>query len=709
MTALIVYISLAFITATTYGVSKNTNTINDHEVSKNMKNGILNVTFTLRLLLHINLLLFYADFDHFTGQNIFHNDHLASVPTGYPTFIYSDQDVGHSDSSDKQSNSNSHMISSPGVVSKWYQYFSNTEAPSGFPSGLPSGLPSSFPSSFPSGRPSEPPSGYPSGQPTTSPTNSTSQAPTPSPSSAPSHAFTMEPVCIELLLSDSFGDGWDDASLFVYPSHAGSPDMYSLPCGLVSKVSRYCFHPELNHDGDYVVIGVMGYQPKYSWEIKWEALNPHDNSVYEGNFDTSLTFVFNYESKAKYWVSLLSSVGVVQSSSTCKTCTIYEVTPRTTTAPKRPPQPKPPTPVVKPPPLMAKPPPKKAPGQKVETWTDLSYSMAGYNNTWFSPDGYGSDFFITSEDGVDLYYAGTLCPKWSDLGCDYHLKDGTYKWRVTGALNTYSGAVDWSFCGVDGGAMNEMTFVVKNGYCMSGDVYDLNNICWLEETSMEESVVVLNGRVNLHGVDSESTSSLQSLEILRSSLAEEFRSARPGTSLEHAVVTTLSTKDATSKGSTSHRQMLSSGMSSPVTELSFSIRIQAAKYGADGTSAEGRNQIAGNFKTYLKKSMSSGLFVTRIVASATTNKINELVSMSKAELMDLKVIHVSSQYGTRMTIISNTVVVVGSVVGVAMLVLLGLFYKAKKASSVKYSSLKNMGDEHMASVNIDICDHTERS
>ena len=69
------------------------------------------------------------------------------------------------------------------------------------------------------------------------------------------------------LLGDQFGDGWNTAKLFVYPSDGGVPIMYSLKCGEAIVQKKYCFNPDTQNDGDYIVVGITGYKPTEDWEV----------------------------------------------------------------------------------------------------------------------------------------------------------------------------------------------------------------------------------------------------------------------------------------------------------------------------------------------------------------------------------------------------------------------------------------------------------
>mmetsp|Transcript_28931 Transcript_28931/g.29270 ORF Transcript_28931/g.29270 Transcript_28931/m.29270 type:complete len:778 (-) Transcript_28931:197-2530(-) len=655
----------------------------------------------------------------------------GSVPTGYPTFIYADyqyedgleedqlnsgntreqstESISAPDTeSDVEGRSESRLISSPDQVSKWYVLLLDSESPSVdpttapslapsadptvtptrspivVPSAAPSVLPSSSPSTdptllpttSPSSIPTSSPSSYPSGYPSFSPT---SDVPTPRPTEAPTIAFKDLGVCIDLLLEDTFGDGWDTASMFMYPSDGTAAQMMTLECGKISTISQFCFHPEINVDGDYVVIGVTGYNPTNPWEIHWEALNPSDNKVYIGNFETSLTFKFHYDGASKTSISLIASVGALPAKDVCETCVQYAAL----SAPH-------------PPPMGKAGPEGKKVGKAALSSIPVSavgddlgtLAFGGYHDTWFSADYYGSRFTISDQDSINLFYSGALCD--GKLGCNIVLDDGTYKWRVTGALNTYSGGVYWKFCGVEGTAMNELTFTVKDQYCRAVARMDLSTMCAAIQSGLLESEVTLAGKIHLTGVDADSINNAPSFEILRKSLAEEFINSRPEVTAEHVSVEIKSVE----KAAVGERQLKEATSMDNISEVKFSVRMKADAFGEDGTSEDGRANVVLNSKSYLEKSMASGLFTTRIKSAARVTKIEQLKSITKAELLELFVMHLPTAFATKISLAVNSVVIVGGVSGLAFAVLMVSFItKRRSRSSLPYSTLTNPTDD----------------
>ena len=73
---------------------------------------------------------------------------------------------------------------------------------------------------------------------------------------------------IRILLNDKFGDGWNLARLVLYAS-TGWHRAYDLECAENSRLENYCFHPELNADGDFIVLGIVGFRASHFWDVSY--------------------------------------------------------------------------------------------------------------------------------------------------------------------------------------------------------------------------------------------------------------------------------------------------------------------------------------------------------------------------------------------------------------------------------------------------------
>lgn len=105
---------------------------------------------------------------------------------------------------------------------------------------------------------------YPTGAPTSS-------NPTGAPTNKPTFVPTFKPTnptsfCIEFVLLDKFGDGWDTAHFYLFDSY-NIYRKYAPTCIDNRIYTEYCFDTLNNKDGDYLTAMADGYKPDQPWEV----------------------------------------------------------------------------------------------------------------------------------------------------------------------------------------------------------------------------------------------------------------------------------------------------------------------------------------------------------------------------------------------------------------------------------------------------------
>jgi len=70
-----------------------------------------------------------------------------------------------------------------------------------------------------------------------------------------------------ILMNDKFGDGWNLARLVVYAS-TGFHRAYELGCGENTRLEHFCFTPEQNTDGDFVILSIVGFRASHFWDVR---------------------------------------------------------------------------------------------------------------------------------------------------------------------------------------------------------------------------------------------------------------------------------------------------------------------------------------------------------------------------------------------------------------------------------------------------------
>lgn len=358
-----------------------------------------------------------------------------------------------------------------------------------------------------------PTTGFPSFSPTNAPATA---EPTVSPTSAPSISLSptvyspptnvpteLNGECLNVVVSDSFGDGWGDAVLQISsPGHEDeyfvlSPSSSDPVSGTIC--SSYLRPEQFGLYNAYVVSSEDVTQP---WEIQWTITIDSNGQTYAGGAETVL--VFNFDDNGFVFVDSSDPTASFADDSSCRRCP----------HPKPKPKPKPTSghsgsgsssgandddaddddysdimrqmmefdsiavtqeeyrqllPHSKPPPAHPKP--------KVKTYELPFVLHDNGGNGWIDSSGSGSKYYIINDRRTDIAAEGTLCGE--DLlkdDCAAQLPDGDYYFRVTGSGSRADEEVSWNFCGQRGYARQELSFSIIHGKCSAGVLRDANTI-----------------------------------------------------------------------------------------------------------------------------------------------------------------------------------------------------------------------------------------
>lgn len=489
-------------------------------------------------------------------------------------------------------------------------------------------------------------------------------------SSPPSAAPTSHPpVCLQIIIGDSFGDGWHGARLLAFTS-TGQFKLFSPDCGSAIYHDSFCLDPSTYSDGDSVILKVVGMKPAFSWEIFWHVLAGSGGLSYAGNNSTSLTFTYKTGMTSFGVVTrslvLTKSINLVNEPDTCVSCRDFKPEVHSETkvviAEKKRPKPKPKPAPTAPASLPMKRQPSNSADSALKSSTTYvysgdrrrvlyqeqpSYQLDGFEGSWFhNSEGTGSEFFISNSND-DLEYSGTLCgSKGQDAACDLELEDGTYNWRVAGTLDRYVKYVSWDFCGVQGYGNSELKFMILDGECAPLQLRNSTQVCQdsgFAGDDQIESYVTLEGLLDLDGMEEESPMEEGEGDILRSAIAQELNDAGVGASLHsHTVLVT------------------SYGYGD-----SGSVRTRSIKFKATlKTNLADKAELILNIKSHIRSSIDSGLFHTRVSAGARAVGVDSLMYMShvKVNLVSLSMLHEVAMNGS-MSFLAGLVTVLGGVGG----------------------------------------------
>jgi len=504
--------------------------------------------------------------------------------------------------------------------------------------------------------------------PTNVPTPKPVGVPTPLPSPYTSPKPTGVQKCIRLSLLDSFGDGWDRVRLVVYPSGGDRKHYwYSPPCGVGYSYEQYCFDESYNEDGDYVIVKILGFAPDYDWEIKWQAAIMEDTSkTYNGNFDTVLTFTYHTRWAHGHWQSSISLAKAekLDDNSKCDSCVSYT-------------------------------------GVAPDAAVLQQPMLSGYGMTWHYGDGTGTNFYVSDTLGTNLLYSGTLCES-KQAACGMSLPSGRYEWRVTGATDKHKNTVTWKFCGVKGHASVSMIFDIKGWLCKPvGDMKNMTQICSshvAETVSMAlEDTVTLRGVVQLQRAQKDilgAPLSDEETNVVASVLKQEFDDAQvvssgsSGFASDVTSVNILSAEIHPREADTRSLTASSADLGTDLHHVTFSVTVSRSLVMSNGRDSS----PVGALVTYLRSSMSSGLFITRLHNGAHKADVTSLSDVSSASLITLNIIH-NTVVNVEKSIFADAVVGLSAVSGAVFAFMMILsFIRRKRIQDYQYSRVETVNE-----------------
>eukprot|EP00603_Paraphysomonas_imperforata_P000233 CAMPEP_0114426930 /NCGR_PEP_ID=MMETSP0103-20121206/8068_1 /TAXON_ID=37642 ORGANISM="Paraphysomonas imperforata, Strain PA2" /NCGR_SAMPLE_ID=MMETSP0103 /ASSEMBLY_ACC=CAM_ASM_000201 /LENGTH=1034 /DNA_ID=CAMNT_0001595939 /DNA_START=159 /DNA_END=3263 /DNA_ORIENTATION=- len=280
--------------------------------------------------------------------------------------------------------------------------------------------------------------------------------------------------CLRIWVEDAFDDGWDVAELIV-ESPTGIKRSYKTECDSTNpQVHRYCpiFNDEPESKGIHKMYVVNGKEAKFNWEILWRVYNEASAKWDVGDIHTEMDFEWQYHDR-KF---LTTRMHKPRENVTCTVCPAnaeeWEAHHKTPSKPKAKGlqnlralshRSETAAPTVSRAPTIAMDFSKD--WNVVELINDVG---GGITDSWFEPDGRGTDFYISDTEGKKIVYSGTACGVGTTaVGCYVKLDDGDYTLRVTGATDQHSLQRRWKFCqGLNyQNSQTELYFTIVDGVC----------------------------------------------------------------------------------------------------------------------------------------------------------------------------------------------------------------------------------------------------
>jgi hypothetical protein len=267
-----------------------------------------------------------------------------------------------------------------------------------------------------------------------------------------SHPSVDGMTCLYVSLIDNFGDGWTSTSQFKYwgviEGLSSDVKQYSLACNCSKMVGCIPVSPaESRQQFHFAFENSLGANPEFFWEIFW-TVQIVENGVwgnkYYGGYNTTMIFDYNPSTGHYADSAMINTLGYPDSCVGGGTYNGTDVTDRYVNG-------------------------------MYGLSSDRKFSLAN------EPTGHqATSWYITDVVGKAILYSysATACESYgaksSYTTC---LDSGNYIFRSTGACDPLAYNYTWEFCGMTGGAQEELQFTVVDGKCIRGAVGPVEGVC----------------------------------------------------------------------------------------------------------------------------------------------------------------------------------------------------------------------------------------
>mmetsp|Transcript_9304 Transcript_9304/g.20449 ORF Transcript_9304/g.20449 Transcript_9304/m.20449 type:complete len:523 (+) Transcript_9304:17-1585(+) len=357
----------------------------------------------------------------------------------------------------------------------------------------------------------------------------------------------------EILMIDTFGDGWKNIHLDVTTDGTTSEYSFNCSCNWVNFTSI----------SDDVMINVTSDGKAIApWEIYWMIDPLDDGNVVVGNFDTSM-YISGGSS-----VNTHAPVSVDPDNKDNKCHECKHPPPKGHRALS--PSPPPPTLIV---------------GELYSSngWYKGNSTVTGVCDAPLSQDVMDvpdiltyPKYYIMNEQKTKVLKSGTVCKSRTTEYCeDVVPPEGKFVYRVTGFNNDAT----WEFCGMTGSSNDELVFSMHHGKCTAVVMHSGSDYC----TGIV-SYFVMAGTLSITDVQGDTLSAFDT-KMLEQQIASMFTYQRQVT------ITSYTTADA-------------------VMTVDFKVVLAAEDYGVDGTFGSNIETLASQVATDMKIPVTQGQFIT---------------------------------------------------------------------------------------------------
>lgn len=418
-------------------------------------------------------------------------------------------------------------------------------------------------------------------------------------------------ACIDVTISDLMGDGWGNAFLKVSTITNNiivSEQSYTPTEGENPKTLDVCVSAS---DPSIITLSMQeskGYILEAPWEIMWSANVNYGAFSFAGLFNT--TMQLSYSPMNSRW-TLLSASNLAHKNYQCaaQIGSLDEVCGNSDVV------------LLDPTLLYVQNLVNERNDKKFSTFEIDLYDTQ--SKGWFSSDGQGSTWYITDDSRSSALALGTMTEAVTMERQSISLCDGSYYFRVTGALDTYAKDHYWYFCGVYGAAGDELSFFVENGECISSQHFSAS----LLVSGNLRTTLTLHGTLSLAGLPDYFSLGASELSTMKTVLMNSASTFLVASNCE------LTASDA---------KVLSSQPNlGGNLNVGFSASLVLEDFGYDGTNKFRLSSFSDMLLTDIGYYVSTGSYLLALQARASRENDDNLAAVQAVTMSDLKVSAVS--------------------------------------------------------------------
>eukprot|EP01041_Mallomonas_annulata_P003848 gene3848-7669_t len=319
----------------------------------------------------------------------------------------------------------------------------------------------------------------------------------------------------------------------------------------------------------------------------------------------------------------------------------------------------------------------------------------------FIPYGISPYHEISTNGGYELIYGSNICHNIGGGGgsgsgggsgvtnyvirIDEHMADkgiqlpsGCYQYRMGGdafsptsststtttTSPSSSSSIAWEFCGMKGGMYWELSFCINEaGQCQPGVLRDIKEICTTATASdnsgndgLQSSPLVLAGSLVIRGLRTVIPSDGDKLAV-GEALNSEMSHAALYTTAEGVAAVRIIGWDAVHDDAAGKDKNPSDTDRDAAVRISFRTQIHGEHFNVRGTAGDDMRKLSAGLKSFLTRSMSTGVFVAKVIRQAHIHNAHNLKEIDFAKLIYVDILH-EQHINEELSIAANIIVTI---------------------------------------------------